>query len=92
MKKILLVGYNYCYEKDVIDKYKDVLFIAARNIEDDISPQRIIALVEMFDAILLVGMIGGERRLSYEVAASMLNKEILTEENYPVEESDGEKK
>lgn len=87
MKKILLVGYDYSYEQDVMKKYDDVLFVAARNIEDDNSPQRIIAVVEMFDAILLVG---GQSRLTYEIAAIMLGKEILTDKDYPVEkESEG---
>lgn len=88
MKKILLVGYNYFYEKEVAKKYKDVLFVAAREIDAE-TPERIVALTEMFDAILLMGEVN---HTAFKIAAIMLKKEILTEENYPVEESDGEKK
>lgn len=82
MKKVLLVGYDYCYEHDVAEKYKDVLFVVARNIDAE-TPERIIALVEMFDAILLIG---SDNRMAFTIAAIMLKKEILTEKNYPVDE------
>lgn len=83
MKKVLLVGYDYCYEHDVAEKYKDVLFVVARNINAE-TPERRIALVGMFDAILLMDK--KENNLSYEVAAIMLNKEIIDKDAYPVEE------
>ena len=83
MKKVLLVGYDYCYEHDVADKYKDVLFVVARNIDAE-TPERRIALVGMFDAILLMDK--KENNLSYEVAAIMLCKEIIDKDAYPVEE------
>ncbi len=83
MKKVLLVGYDYCYEHDVAEKYKDVLFVVARNIDAE-TPERRIALVGMFDAILLLDK--KENNLSYEVAAIMLNKEIIDKDAYPVEE------
>ena len=83
MKKVLLVGYDYCYEHDVAEKYKDVLFVVARNINAE-TPERRIALVGMFDAILLMDK--KENNLSYEVAAIMLNKEIIDRDAYPVEE------
>lgn len=86
MKKVLLVGYNYCYENDVMKKYKDVLFVSERNINTE-TPGRIIALTEMFDAILLMNK---DNRMSFLVAAIMLKKEILTEKDYPVEEKDGD--
>ena len=83
MKKVLLVGYDYCYEHDVADKYKNVLFVVARNIDAE-TPERRIALVCLFDAILLMDK--KENYLSYEVAAIMLNKEIIDKDAYPVEE------
>ena len=83
MKKVLLVGYDYCYENDVAEKYKDVLFVVARNIDAE-TPERRIAFVGMFDAILLMDK--KDNNLSYEVAAVMLNKEIITKDAYPVEE------
>ena len=86
MKKVLLVGYNYCYENDVMKKYKDVLFVSERNINTE-TPGRIIALTEMFDAILLMNK---DNRMSFLVAAIMLKKEILTEKDHPVEEKDGD--
>lgn len=85
MKKVLLVGYDYCYEHDVTEKYKDTLFIVARNIDAE-TPDRRIALVGMFDAILLMDT--KDYNLSYEVAAIMLNKEIITRDAYPVEEKE----
>lgn len=87
MKKILLVGYDYCYETDVTRKYNDVLFVVARNIDAE-TPERRIELVGMFDAILLMDT--KDYNLSYEVAAIMLNKEIVTRDEYPVE-TKGEK-
>lgn len=89
MKKVLLVGYDYCYETDVAYKYPDVLFVVARNISAE-TPERRIALVGMFDAILLMDK--KDYNLSYEIAAVMLNKEIITKEAYPVEEKDGDSK
>ena len=85
MKKVLLVG----YETDVAYKYPDVLFVVARNISAE-TPERRIALVGMFDAILLMDK--KDYNLSYEIAAVMLNKEIITKEAYPVEEKDGDSK
>lgn len=86
MKKVLLVGYNYCYENDVMKKYKDVLFVSARDIDTE-TPERVIALTEMFDAILLMG---NNNRMSFLVAAIMLKKEILTEKDYPLEDKGGD--
>lgn len=85
MKKVLLVGYDYCYEHDVAEKYKDVLFVVARNIDAE-TPERRIALVGMFDAILVLDK--KDNNLSYEVAAIMLHKEIISKDDYPVEERD----
>ena len=85
MKKVLLVGYNYCYENDVAKKYKDVLFIVAREVDAQ-TPERMIALVGMFDAILL--MDEKDNNLSYKVAAIMLCKEIIGKDAYPVEEKE----
>lgn len=85
MKKVLLVGYDYCYEQDVAKEYKDVLFVVAREINAE-TPERRIALVGMFDAILLMDT--KDYNLSYEVAAVMLNKEIITKDAYPVEEKE----
>lgn len=86
MKKVLLVGYDYCYETDVMKKYKDVLFVSARDIDTE-TPERVIALTEMFDAILLMG---NNNRMSFLVAAIMLKKEILTEKDYPLEDKGGD--
>ena len=86
MKKVLLVGYNYCYETEVMKKYPDVLFVSARNISAE-TPERIIALTEMFDAILLIGNV---EFISYQVAAVMMKKEIFTDKDYPVEDKGGE--
>ena len=83
MKKVLLVGYDYCYEHDVAEKYKDVLFVVARNIDAE-TPERRIALVGMFNAILVLNK--KDNNLSYEVAAIMLNKDIISKDDYPVEE------
>jgi hypothetical protein len=57
----------------------------ARNIDAE-TPDRRIALVGMFDAILLMDT--KDYNLSYEVAAIMLNKEIITRDAYPVEEKE----
>ena len=85
MKKVLLVGYHYTYEQGVAKKYKDVLFFPARHIEDNETAERIVELTSMFDSILIMGDIP---LLAYEVAAVMLQKEILHEEDYPIEEKE----
>ena len=86
MKKVLLVGYNYAYENEVIKKYQDVLFIPAHEIKD-VTPERLIELVKAMDAVLLMN--GTDT--AYEVAAIMLGKDVyLPDESYPVDIEDEE--
>ena len=81
MKKVLLVGYNYAYENEVVKKYQDVLFVPAHEIKD-ITPERLIELVKSMDAILLMN--GTDT--AYEVAAIMLHRDVyLPDESYPVD-------
>lgn len=84
MRKVLIVGYNYCYEQEVLRKYKDTLFFSARHIEDTETAERIVALTDMFDAILFIG---STDVLPFQVAAVMLKKEILTTADYPIGEN-----
>ena len=86
MKKVLLVGYNYAYENEVVKKYQDVLFIPAHEIKD-VTPERLIELVKAMDAVLLMN--GTDT--TYEVAAILLNKDVyLPDESYPVDIVDEE--
>ena len=83
MKKILLVGHNYNYETKVSEKYRDTLFIAAREIDHDNNPQRKIAMVEMVDAVLFMD---NNHDSSFNIAALLLGKDICVADDYPVEE------
>jgi hypothetical protein len=86
MKKVLLVGYNYAYENEVVKKYQDVLFIPAHEIKD-VTPERLIELVKAMDAVLLMN--GTDT--TYEVAAILLNKDVyLPDDSYPVDIEDEE--
>ena len=89
MKKILLIGYDFNYEKDVAKKYKDTLFIEAHEIECENNPDRVIAMVDMVDAVLLMER-GCDSK--FIIAAKLMNKDIYLPEDYPVSDEKADEK
>lgn len=86
MKKVLTVGYEYQYKKDLEKEYTDCLFIHASDIDYD-SVERIVAMVGMVDEILSMS---DNVKTSIEIAAVMMKKPIVKRKDYPINKKDGE--
>ena len=86
MKKVLTIGYDYQYKKDLEKEYTDCLFIHASDVNYD-SVERIVTMVGMVDEILSMS---DDVETSIEIAAVMMKKPIVKRENYPINKKDGE--
>lgn len=86
MKKVLTIGYDYQYKKDLEKEYTDCLFIHASDVNYD-SVERIVAMVGMVDEILYMS---DDVETSIEIAAVMMKKPIVKRKDYPINKKDGE--
>ena len=86
MKKVLTVGYDYQYKRDLEEEYTDCLFIHASDINYD-SVERIVTMVSMVDEILSMD---DNVETSIEIAAVMMKKPIVKRKDYPINKKDGE--
>lgn len=80
MKKVLLVGYDYTYTEKLVKRYSGILFIPQKEIYTNDEPEKILELVKMVDEVLVIN----EHYKVYELAAFVLNKEVFTKDDYPV--------
>ena len=80
MKKVLLVGYDYTYTEKLVKRYSGILFIPQKEIYTNDEPEKILELVKMTDEILVLS----NNYKVYELAAFVLNKEVFTKDDYPV--------
>ena len=85
MKKVLVVGFTpYELERNLEEKYPNVLWFFASNIRNIDSPQGISESVKIMDEILFYdGYINN--RIGWEVACVMCSKDISSITDYPVD-------
>ena len=85
MEKILVVC-NYSWEtvKKLAEKYPHILWICNTFLSNEETSEVIIQLVRLVDKIMFLGE--DNKRIAYEVAATMTGKSIVTVSDYPLEE------
>lgn len=77
MKKILIVGYRGYWDEKAANDHKDVIFINGYFMPNKNQVETIIGLVEMVDGIVFL-----QENTAYEVAATMLKKDIYEPEYF----------